>query len=163
MRPEEVQGNPDQEEGRTEACRNRAVAARNRILGQRLERLGNHEVHQGPGNEPVVGIAAAAGLEGNRRGGKAAAAGQAGRGTEEAAGSGPADGVAVAVAEQGGLTAINVSLSSTLFQLFMDVASARLRRRWTAGLHPHCRYASGAMATYPPKLHPYLKSSSSWL
>ena len=120
MRLEEVQGNLDQEEGHTEACRNRAVAARNRILGQRLERLGNHEVHRDPGNELVAGTAAAAGLEGNRREGKAAAAaGQAGRGTEEVAGSGPADGVAVAaVAEQGGLTAISVSLSSALFQLF---------------------------------------------
>ena len=112
MRQEEVQGNLDQEEGRTEACHNQAVVARIRIQEQRLGHLGNHEVHQDPGSEPVAGTAAEAGPEGNRKEGREAAAGQAGRGTEEAAGSEAADGAAVAAAvaaEPDGLTAIIVS------------------------------------------------------
>lgn len=116
-REEEVLGNLGQEEGRKEACHNQAVGVRIRNRGRRLEHLGNREVHQVPGSEPVAGTAAAAGQEGNRKEGREAAAGQADRGTEEAAGSEAADGAAVAVAaEMGGLTAIIVSLSSILVQ-----------------------------------------------
>jgi hypothetical protein len=162
MRREEVLGNLDQEEGRREACHNQAAAVRIRSEERRLERLGNHAVHQGPGSELAAGTAAAAGQEGNRKEGREAAAGQADRGTEEAAGSEAADGAAVAaVAEQGGLTAINVSLSSTLVQ-YSHICKKRKTRNWTvACLPPQCCHAYSAMATYPPKLHPHLKPSSS--
>jgi hypothetical protein len=83
---------------------------------RRLAHLGNHEVRRDPGSELVAGTAAAAGLGGSRRAGReAAAVGQADRGTEEAA-----DGVAAAAAaaEQGGLTAIIISLCPILLQLF---------------------------------------------
>lgn len=93
-----------------EACHNQEAVVRIRNREQRPEHLGNHEVHRGPGSEPVAGTAAAAGQEGNRKEeeGREAAAGQADRGTEEAAGSEAADGAAAAAvaAEQGGLTAI---------------------------------------------------------
>ena len=110
MRREEDLGNLGQEEGHREACHNQAVGVRIRSREQRLERLGNHEVHQDPGSEPVVGIAAAVGQEGSRKEGRAVAAGQAGRGIGEAA-----DGVSVAaVAGPDGLTASIVSLDSIL-------------------------------------------------
>ena len=131
MRREEVLGNLDQEEGRKEACHNQAAAVRIRSQEQRLERLGNHEVHRGPGNEPVAGTAAAAGQEGNRKEGRAAVADQADRGTGEAADSEAADGAAVAVAaEPDGLTAINVSLSSFLSNITTDATSTRLGAGW---------------------------------
>ena len=162
MRRGEVQGNLDQEEGRREACHNQVVVARIRIQEQRLGHLGSHEVHQDPGSEPVAGIAAEACPEGNRKEGREAAAGQAGRGIEEAAGSeAAADGAAAAaVAEPGGLTAINVSLSSNLFQLSHSRNEHKTQSWIVACLPPQCCHARSAMATYPPKLHPHLKPSS---
>jgi len=125
-REEEVLGTPGQEEDRREACHSQAVGVRIRSQEQRLGRLGNHEVRQGLGNEPVAGTEAEAGQEGSRKEGRAAAADQAGRGTGEAA-----DGVSVAaVAELDGLTAIIVSLGSTLVQFLMKARSTRLRAGW---------------------------------
>lgn len=125
-REEEVLGNLGQEEDRREACHSQAVGVRTRSQEQRLERLGNHEVRQGPGSEPVAGTAAAVGQEGSHKEDRAAAAGQADRGIGEAA-----DGVSVAaVAELGGLTAIIVSLSSALVQYPVDAMSTRLWTGW---------------------------------
>jgi hypothetical protein len=142
---EEGLGNLGQEEGRKEACHNQAVGVRIRNRGRRLEHLGNHEVHQVPGSEPVAGTAAAAGLVGNRKEGREAAAGQADRGIEEAAGSEAADGAAAAVAaETGGLTAIIVSLCSVLVHCSHRCNESETRS-WTAACLPLC----SAMATYP--------------
>ena len=125
-REEEVLGNLGQEEDRREACHSQAVGVRIRSQEQRLGRLGNHEVRQGLGTEPVVGTEAEAGQEGSRKEGTAAAAGQADRGIGEAA-----DGVSVAaVAELGGLTAFNVSLSSSCIQFPIDATSTRFRAGW---------------------------------
>lgn len=161
-REEEVLGTLGQEEDRREACHSQAVGVRIRSQEQRLEHLGNHEVHQVLGSEPVAGTAAAAGQEGNRKEGREAAAGRADRGTEEAAGSEAADGAAVAVAaETGGLTAIIVSLDSILVQ-YSHRCNEGKTRSWMVGcLRPRCCDAYSAMATYPPKLHPHLKPSSS--
>lgn len=125
-REEEVLGNLGQEEDRREACHSQAAGVRIRSQEQRLGRLGNHEVRQGLGTEPVVGTEAEAGQEGSRKEGTAAAAGQADRGIGEAA-----DGVSVAaVAELGGLTAISVSLHSAHVQFPIYATSTRLRAAW---------------------------------
>lgn len=128
-REEEVLGNLGREEDRREACHSQAEVVRTRSQEQRPGRLGNHEVRQGLGNEPVAGTEAGAGQEGSRKEGRAAAAGQAGqagRGIGEAA-----DGVSVAaVAELGGLTGITVSLRSTFVQYSVDAMSTRLRTGW---------------------------------
>ena len=109
----EVQGSLGQEEDHREAFRSQEVEAQShpyhRNQEQHRDYQGNHEVHQDLGNEPVAGIAAAAGQEGSRREGRAAAVGQADHGTEVAAGW-----EAAAVAEQGVLTTTSVSYSAYL-------------------------------------------------
>jgi len=159
MRRGEVQGNLDQEEGRREACHNQVVVARIRIQEQRLGHLGSHEVHQDPGSEPVAGIAAEAGPEGNRKEGREAAAGQAGRGIEEAAGSeAAADGaaavaaVAAVAAEQDGLTAIIVSLSSILVKLFHR-CNERKTRSWLVFLSNAATPIAQWQRIHPSSIH----------
>jgi hypothetical protein len=124
MRLAEGQGSlVQEEEDRMEACHSLA-AERNRpyhhIQGQRRGYQENREVLQDLRNEPVAGIAAAAGQEGSRKEeeGMAAAADQAGHGIEAVAGWEPAGGVAAAaVAGQGVLTAIDVSNCSVPIRL----------------------------------------------
>jgi hypothetical protein len=117
-----------EEEGRKEACHSQAaerIHPYHHIQEQRQGYQGNREVLQGLGNGPVAGIAAAAGQEGSRKEeeGMAAAADQAGHGIGAAADWEPAGeaaaaaaAAAAAVAEQGALTAIDVSGCSLLIR-----------------------------------------------
>jgi hypothetical protein len=156
MRLAEGQGSlVQEEEGRKEACHSQAaerIRPCHHIPEQRRGYQGNREVLQGLGNGLVVGIAAAAGQEGSRKEeeGMAAAADQAGHGIEAAADS-------AAVAEQGALTAINVSDCSLLIRLLHRCRKCKTRSWTTAWLPLHSFYARSAIATYPPRLHPHLE------
>jgi hypothetical protein len=169
MRLAEGQGSlVQEEEGRKEACHSQAaerIRPYHHIPEQRRGYQGNREVLQGLGNGLVVGIAAAAGQEGSRKEeeGMAAAADQAGHGIEAAADWEPAGGVAAAaaaaaVAEQGALTAINVSDCSLLIRLLHRSRGCKTQSWVTAWLPLYSSYASSAIATYTPRLHPLLKS-----
>jgi hypothetical protein len=167
MRLVEGQGSlVQEEEGHKEACHSQAaerIRPCHHIPEQRRGYQGNREVLQGLGNGLVVGIAAAAGQEGSRKEeeGMAAAADQAGHGIEAAADWEPAGGVAAAaaaaVAEQGALTAINVSDCSLLIRLLHRCRKCKTRSWTTAWLPLHSFYARSAIATYPPRLHPHLE------
>jgi hypothetical protein len=104
MRLAEGQGSLGrEEEGRKEACRSRAaerIHPYHRSQEQRRGYQGIREVLQDLRNEPVAGIAAAAGQEGSRREEEGMAA-VAGHGIEAVAGWEPAGGVAAAVAAAG--------------------------------------------------------------